>query len=155
MHDLLEGLNNPVDISWEKSNELWKGIFKIEDFDYEIIIKNYSEKEKHFLFKFTANRSFDMTNDVKKALTVIPTIEKAANDFIEEVKPDALIFTAADNSQGRKKFYTRFCESAKKRFKLNYHSEIKEHLMIFSLVTYSCDGTELALSITRILKDMG
>ena len=37
----------------------------IETIKYEIFIKNFSKKQRHFLFKFTADNSFNLKNDLK------------------------------------------------------------------------------------------
>lgn len=142
--NIMEGLSEPVDVNWEKNDNLWKGIFSINECDYEIIIKNFSKTQKHFLFKFTMNNSFDMANDLRKALSVIPTIENAATYFIEEVKPEAFIFTALDKSIGRKKMYSRYCEKISSQKNMLYDSHNKAGIEIFILKTVNCDDIELA-----------
>lgn len=155
IRELSEALDNPVDVKWDKAENSWIGSFSIDETSYEITIKNYSTAEKHYLFKFTANKSYELVNDSRKALRVIPTIENAVNEFFDEVNPDALIFIASDVSEGRKKFYTRYCEKIQKanRTKLDFFTERLKDEQLFCLSKYSCDGVELALSIDKIRKE--
>ena len=148
-----EGLNSPLEVSWIKSKNEWRGNFIIENNTYEIQILNFSDNG-HWLFKFTANDKYELTNDIKKAYSVIPTIHKAAVDFVDEISPEAFIFCASDKSSSRKKIYTRFCEDMEKSHELYFHTERVNHLMLFMLLKPLYDGTELALSTTKIIRNL-
>jgi hypothetical protein len=114
--DLKEAMDNPLTIEWDKKDNEWVGTFSIlENTNYVINIDNISKVQKIFLCKFTANGSYDMLNDVKKAFVTIPTIKRGVDDFINEIKPDAFIFFATDNSNSRKRFYTSFCVEYKNK----------------------------------------
>lgn len=149
LSNFFEGLNNPLTISWTKNPKEWLGTFSIDNTNYEIKIKNFSEIEKHFLFKFTANNSFDLTNDVKKAFSVIPTIDEAATNFIKEEKPQAFMFCAIDESTTRKLFYDRFCHRIRKNFKYNYKKETVGNKE-FYILTNGANVSDLKQSLEKI-----
>jgi hypothetical protein len=151
--NIMEGLSESLEIDWEKNKNIWNGFFNIEDRKYHIIIEKFSIKQEHWLFKFTANKSFELQNDLKKALTVIPTIEKAANDFITEIKPECFIFMANDKSEGRKKFYEKFAINIKDVYRYNYYTEINRDAQFYYLTLDTCDEIEFAtVTLPRIFK---
>ena len=156
LNEISEGLNNPVNVSWEKSPSKWNGTFIVDDIPYKIVIKNHSDLGNFFSFKFERNGKFELVNDVKRAFSVIPTIEKAVDDFLEEVKPDMLIFTASDKSMMRKKMYDRYCSNASKKFKMFYETSIIEgtDTVVYKLISYTCDGIEMAKALNKIKKEL-
>lgn len=156
LNEISEGLNNPVPIVWEKTKDEWNGTFDIDEIPYKILVKNYSDNGKFFSFKFERNGNYNLANDVKRAFSVIPTIENAVNKFLEEMKPDMLVFTASDKSDMRKKMYSRYCDEASKKFKMSYEmTKIKEtDTIIYKLISYECDGIEMSKVINKIKKEL-
>lgn len=151
---VVEGLNSPLEINWNKNENFWKGSFNIDDINYLIEIENFSEKG-HWLFKFrTEEKNYELINDIKKAFSTIPTIEKACIDFISEVKPEILVFSATDDSEGRKKLYTLFCHKIEKEFNMIYYTEKKEKMQLFILHKENYDGVEFSLSLRKMIKFM-
>ena len=149
---IFEGLNKPALISWNKKQNKWVGKFSIETIEYEIFIKNFSKKQRHFLFKFTADNSFNLKNDLKKAFTVIPTIDKAAENFIKETMPEAFLFCALDSSTSRKIFYDRFCNKIRRKYKYNYESKISGDYEFYILAQKNVDVNDLNNTINKIIK---
>jgi hypothetical protein len=134
LEEISEGLNSPLDINWSvKEKNHWYGKFVIGKNKYQIFIDNFSDKEKQFLFKFKGNFSFYLINDVKSAMTTIPTIEKAAIDFLKEECPNAFIFCTTKDSMMRRTMYDRFCNKMKRE------------------LLYKYEKTELNMSIARIV----
>lgn len=150
---IFEGLNEPALILWNKRQNKWVGKFNIEKIKYEIFIKNFSKKEKHFLFKFTADKSFNLQNDLKKAFTVIPTIETAAENFIKEIMPEAFLFCALDNSTSRKIFYDRFCNKMRRKHKYNYENKMIGNYEFYILAQKNVDKNDLNNSVDKIIKE--
>jgi hypothetical protein len=147
-----EGLNEPLTIQWDKNKDIWNGSFSIDNKIYKIIIKNFSQSG-HWLFKFTADDSFKLTNDVKKAFTVLPTIEKAAKDFIKEKDPEIFMFAALDKSIGRKKMYTKFSESISKEFNLGFYEKQSNDEKLFILHKNEYDGLEFSKTLVKIVNN--
>ena len=116
-----EALNTPIQVDWIKTNYAWRGTFAIEKNIHEILILNFS-KHGHWLFSFKCNDTYKLINDPRKVWSVIPTIDNAALDFVEETKPAVLFFSAKDDSTGRKKFYTKFCQDIENKFNYNFQS---------------------------------
>jgi hypothetical protein len=149
-----EGLNEPIEVQWQKSKSSWRGNFLIDDANYSIKAVNFSSKQKHFLFKFDVDGSYELKNDLKKAFSVIPTVEKAAIDFITEINPEAFIFCANDSSSGRKKFYGNFSRKIAKEFKMEYSTEKRQDFEMFILVNSKCDLVELStFTIPEIFRE--
>jgi hypothetical protein len=125
MGRVVEGLNSPLEVIWDKTPNEWHGTFEIDDTKYIIEIINFSDCG-HWLFKFRAeDTGFDLTNDIKKAFSVLPTIEKACIDFLTEISPEVFVFCASDKSSGRKKLYTVFSHKIRDDFNMIYHTEHK------------------------------
>ena len=150
MGRVVEGLNSPLEVEWKKDKDKWQGSFSIEEKPYEINIVNFST-DGHWLFKFSSNKSYALTNDLKKAFSVLPTIENAAIQFIEETNPDVLIFCAADNSEGRKKLYTIFSQNMCTKFKMMYYIETVGNQQMFIVHKRDFDGVNLAFTIKKIM----
>ena len=153
LNDIFEKFNPPLEVSWSKVSDEWSGTFDINENKYFIMIKNYSQSNGNWLFKFKGNDSFDLVGDIKKAYTVLPTIKKSIVDFMDEMDPEVLFFIAADESIGRKKIYDRFCvEFSKSRF-LYYYTEQYKNTKFFILTKHDYDGVEFANTISKIRKE--
>ena len=131
LNSVNEGLNSPIPVKWTKEVNSWYGTFNIDEVKYEIFIQNKSDTQTHFLFRFQADGKYDMLRDVKKAFSVIPTLEKAAMDFIEEVQPQAFMIYTVDESATQKMMYDRFCNRVRKQMKYEY---LKPVLGFYTLV---------------------
>mgnify|MGYP006318118129 CR=1 FL=1 len=148
--NIQEGLNNPIPVNWEKSDDLWIGNFDIDTTNYEITIENISKKQSIFLFKFTANNSYELLSDVKKSFSTIPTIKKAAIDFISEKNPDAFLFFASDNSNSRKRFYTDFCTQYEQNSNYNYR-QFPLDIYVFYTLYKTLDDKDFNMSINNLI----
>lgn len=147
-----EGMNSPLEVEWTKSSSEWKGTFKIENTIYKIDMINLSEKTGHWLFKFSNNGNYEMTNDLKKAFSVIPTIKNAVFQVMDELDPEIFMFFAMDSSASRKKIYNSFCEELKENYDRIFFTEKQKDQQIFIVSKKEYDGMELALSITKLTR---
>ena len=107
--DLCEAGKNPIDIDWVKTSDKWSGTFVIEDITFIVMIKENNDycKTPVWEFKFTRDNSIQMINDFKYPFIVVPTIQKALSDFLDEVKPNILGFVANKDDKGRVKMYEK------------------------------------------------
>lgn len=101
-----EGLKDPIPTTINKTINGYGGEFWIGKNLYTITIDETSEQ--CYVFKFTRDDSHELTNDIKKAFQVIPTIEKVVEDFMQQHKPNMFSFFMTDGSSGRDKKYTSF-----------------------------------------------
>ena len=105
---LMEAGNNPVDINWKKG-ENWVGEFELEDSKFIIHISKNNDycKTPVYEFKFTRDNSVKMINDFKYPFRVVPTFQKAMDDFLSEVKPSIVGFVANKDDKSRLKMYEK------------------------------------------------
>ena len=148
-----EGLNSPATVNWIiQQPDKWYGEFTVGKHKFQIYIDNYSKIEKHFLFKFKGDFKFNLINDVKAAMTTIPTIENAAIYFIKQMKPNAFIFCSTDDSISREVMYDRFSHKIEKQFKFKYEKHNMLNNLIFYVLLKNCDVQELNKSLIKIVK---
>lgn len=151
LNQLDEVLKNPIAVNWsQKDIDSWIGDFNINNIEYEITIENISKKQKLFLFKFTANRSYKLVNDIKSSLITIPTVENAAKKFINDTNPDAFLFFALDESRSRKRFYTDFCQKYKNGYEFKEFTLGMYHFYV--LFNDKVDNKDFNDSINKIIK---
>ena len=93
-----------------------------------------------------------MTNDLKKAFSVIPTIKNAVFQVMDELDPEIFMFFAMDSSASRKKIYNSFCEELKENYDRIFFTEKQKDQQIFIVSKKEYDGMELALSITKLTR---
>lgn len=130
---LLEGLAQSLNVELTQSGNNYFGEFLIEDKKYELTFESLSNKEKHYLFKFTSDGDYKLVNDIKKAFTTIPTIQKVSEDFIVEHNPQLFIFTKTDSSLGRDRFYVEFCSKIQQNYGYSYSKTQVEDVTIYIL----------------------
>ncbi len=121
--ELTEAGKNPVEINWKKTSTRWNGNFEIKDIEYNIetYISDIDVNFDIWEFKFYKNKSeTQITGDFKSHFIIVPTIQKALEDFIKSKKPDCVIFLASDNSKSRKSLYNNFSLDIASRY--NYYS---------------------------------
>lgn len=120
---IIEGLSEPIPVNLNKKNNGYIGGFNIEDNHYEITIEESSPN--CYVFKFTRDDSYELSNNIKKAFQVIPTIKKVAEDFIKQNKPNMFSFFLTDGSSGRDKMYSKFTKEISEKY--NYSKNIKNY----------------------------
>ena len=130
---LLEGLAEPLDVELIQKGRDYFGEFLIEDKKYELTFESLSDKEKHYLFKFTSDGEYKLINDIKKAFTTIPTIQKTSEDFIVNHEPQLFIFTKIDSSLGRDRFYVEFCTKIHQKYGYSYSKTQVDDTTIYIL----------------------
>ena len=99
--ELTEAGKNPVKINWIKQNKRWNGNFEIKDIEYNIetYISDIDVNFNIWEFKFYKNKNeTQITGDFKSHFIIVPTIQKALEDFIKSKKPDCVIFLASDET---------------------------------------------------------
>lgn len=121
--ELTEAGKNPVEIKWKKTNNRWEGNFEIKGIEYniEIYISDIEVNFDIWEFKFYKNKNeTQITGDFRSHFIIVPTIQKALEDFIKNKKPNCVIFLASDNSKSRKSLYNNTSLDIASRF--NYYS---------------------------------
>jgi len=139
-----EAAKNPLPITWTKSETEWTGEFSLQENIYEIKIARPNPDFNFYYFKFSANGQYKMISDPTSVFRVVPTIDRAANEFLTEVQPDAMFFFALDKSEARRMMYDRFCLNFVNMNK-QYRYETREFMeyQCFILYTESCDTERL------------
>ena len=117
--DLLEAAKNPTEIFWYKrKNELF-GTFNVKEQKFEIEVTKLDNIVDVYQFKFYRDSKTNMFNDMRYALTAVPTIKHAAEYVMTTLKPDVLLFASSDDSNARKSMYKVYSEELAKKFKYN------------------------------------
>lgn len=120
--ELTEAGKNPVEINWKKTGTRWEGSFEIKDIKYNIetYINDIDVNFNIWEFKFYKNKNETrITGDFKSHFIIVPTIQKALEDFIKNKQPDCVIFLASDNSKSRKSLYNNISLDISSRYKYN------------------------------------
>lgn len=149
-NEINEGLNNPININLIKDGNDYVGNFIIDDVIYDINIINVGDNS--FLYKFTANGSYKLTNDIKKTFSVIPTIQNNVRNFLSEHDPRIFIFFKTDESKSRHRIYVEFINTISDEF--NYNSLTKEYsdFTLYCLYNDEVDKDELKNVIMNVIK---
>ena len=137
MNDIYESYDNPVDIKWVDNNQL-TGLFIVSNIVYKIECK--PRVNNIWTFKFMRHdietKSFSLnltpTTSIDK-MSVLGTVRKGMRYLIENKKPNGLIFSALDNSDGRKKLYTSYSNEIVKEYNYNLKTNLQDDKMIFIL----------------------
>ena len=154
---LYESFENPASITWNDiPGNILIGSFEINSNYYRIECKYYDNDI--FTFKFlvfdvaTDKFTMELTDtDTNNKMRVIGTIREGMNYLIINKKPKGIIFSALDESFGRKLLYTRFSKEIVKNF--NYDSETykKDDYQVYYL--YKDISLELLLNVVGGLID--
>jgi hypothetical protein len=123
-----ESFENSKPIKLNKKDNLYSENFIIENKKYSITIEKLENiKEFNFYsFKFCLiEDDFKLyhnvkNKDIKVSLTVLGTISKTLEKFIDDIKPDVLFFITSDNNRGRKLLYSRFSKEYSEKSKYEY-----------------------------------
>jgi hypothetical protein len=138
---LFESYENPVDIRWvDKDNKLI-GLFIIDNIVYKIECSLHENDIWSYKFmRHIKDNDFTLQlNDENNKITtlskmnVLGTIRKGMEYLIINKNPSALIFSALDESTGRKKLYQRFSDEIVKEFKYTQVTFLKDGKQIFIL----------------------
>ena len=105
-----EALDSPIEVKWNKLKSDWIGTFQTDKNEYNITIQEQKYDIWKYKFFFVENDklSIKMTNYNYDTFKVLATIYKSAFDFLDEVKPNGIIFGADNDSPNRVKLYTKF-----------------------------------------------
>ena len=115
--DLIEAAKTPTTIVWSKLTHGVFGTFTVKEQKFEIEVTKLDNTADVYQFKFYRDSKTSMFNDMRYALTVVPTIKHATEYVITTLKPDVLLFASSDNSNARKSMYKAFSEELAKKFK--------------------------------------
>ena len=151
--DINESYENPESIRWiEKSNKLI-GLFIVNNEIYKIEYDLYNHNI--WTYKFM---KYDIISgqfimylignvDVKDKMKILGTIRKGMEYLIIEKSPNSLIFSALDDSGGRKKLYERFSEEIVNKYGFKYKTSLQNDNQIFIL--YKKIDIELILDVIK------
>lgn len=99
-------------VNWSATDQGFKGTFKFDEKNFEIIIDEYDIFNKYSMvdFGFTVNGSWEITNDQKSSGKILGVILNAFMEKIKDLKPDCILF-GVNNKNGsvenRKSLYER------------------------------------------------
>lgn len=113
-----EALDSPIEVKWNKLKSDWIGTFQTDKNEYNITIQEQKYDIWKYKFFFVENDklSIKMTNYNYDTFKVLATIYKSAFDFLDEVKPNGIIFGADNDSPNRVKLYTKFSNECVKKY---------------------------------------
>jgi len=116
--NIQETLNNPLNIKWVKTETDWIGSFLTTKNEYNIVISkiNYDIWKYKFFIKNNNMLSVELTDYNYDSWKVLSTINKSIYDFVEEVKPNGIIFGANNDSKSRVKLYSKFSNDLSVKF---------------------------------------
>jgi len=150
LKQISEGLNSPIDVALKKDGDDYEGEFNIDDTIYRITIINVGDNS--FLYKFTANNSYNLTNDIKKSFSVIPTIQNNVKYFIRSHNPRIFIFVKTDKSKSRERFYSEFTENTAIEFGYNYSIKNFDNMTFYVMFNDDVRDDEITSIIMSIIK---
>lgn len=151
---IVEALNNPINVTLNKTDYGYEGNFDIDKNHYLITIEDMTENDCCFIFKFSMNNSFDLVNDVRKAFSVIPTIRNVVETFIETHKPKLFIFNKSDSSKGRERVYNEFSDELSKKYGYNRSVRSIDNNVLYML-SNNLDKDNYLTSLEYLLKNYG
>lgn len=114
-----EVLDNPLSVNWIKTDSNWVGIFNTTENQYNIVITKikYDVWKFKFFIKINNMLSVELTDNRYDTWKVLSTINKSVYYFIDEVKPNGIIFGANNDSKSRVKLYSKFANECSNKFK--------------------------------------
>ena len=138
---LLESYDNPVDIKWVDKNNKLIGLFIIDNTIYKIECNSHDDNIWSYKFmRHIKDNNFTLQlNDVNNKIStlskmcILGTVRKGMEYLILSKNPSALIFSALDDSIGRKKLYQRFSDEISKKFKYNKDTYLQDDSQVFIL----------------------
>lgn len=113
-----ESLDSPIEVRWNKLESDWIGTFQTDENEYKIIIQEQKYDIWKYKFFFVKNDtlSIKMTNYNYDTFKVLSTIYKSLFDFLDETKPNGIIFGADNDSPTRVKLYTKFSNECVEKY---------------------------------------
>lgn len=113
-----ESLDSSIEVKWNKLKSDWIGTFQTDKNEYNITIQEQKYDIWKYKFFFVENDklSIKMTDYNYDTFKVLATIYKSAFDFLDEVKPNGIIFGADNDSPNRVKLYTKFSNECVKKY---------------------------------------
>ena len=137
MSDLYESYDSFVEIKWIDNIKLI-GMFNISNLVYKI--ECAPRENDIWTFKFmrydynTKSFSLKLTKtDPRDKMSVLGTVRNGMRYLIENKNPKGLIFSALDDSDGRKKLYTTYSNEISKDYNYNLKTNLQDGKMIFIL----------------------
>ena len=136
--NIFESYDNPVDIDWEEFENKLIGYFIVNNVKYKIecICRDNNIWTYKFLKFDEESNSYIMelseTDPISK-MCVLGTIRKGVDYLIVNKNQNGLIYAALDDSNGRKKLYTRFSNEIVKKYGYSFKSNKQGDKEIFLL----------------------
>jgi hypothetical protein len=151
--EINESYENPESIRWIENENKLIGLFIVNNEIYKIECDLYDHDIWTYKFmKYdTISGQFIMylIGDIgfKDKMTILGTIRKGMEYIIIEKSPNSLIFSALDDSVGRKKLYERFSEEIVNKYGFKYKTSLQNDKQIFIL--YKRIDIELILDVIK------
>jgi len=134
---LKESLNSPVPYKWTKKNNfLRRAEFTVGDVKYGWKAVEGDMNSKWHVEFYTQNKDID---DIQgktgtgNEFKVFATVAKITDEFINDVKPKALDFSAKEPN--RQKLYIRFAKSMASKYNMEVRNKTTNKGMSFTLFT--------------------
>lgn len=159
-HNISEAFNNPLEVKWIDKLNILRGLFNVNDNIYQIVCENKGYniwKYDFYFFENNKNFSPELTGFESDKFRVLPTIENGIEYLYNNKKVDCIVFGASDNSKGRKKIYTAFCEKFCQKNNLEFYTKVYStndvDRQIFILYKNSLDKDILTRTVLNILEE--
>lgn len=155
---LKESYDSDVEIRWiERSNKLI-GLFSVDEKVYQIDCINRDNNiwtYKFYLYDQNTNAmNPGLTNFNTGKMSVLSTVRKGMKYLIENKDPDALIFGALDESEGRKKIYWRFSKEIEKEYSYKLYTNVENGNQSFILFKENINLDILMNTFKKIVEDI-
>lgn len=155
---LKESYDSDVEIRWiERSNKLI-GLFSVDEKVYQIDCINRDNNiwtYKFYLYDQNTNvMNPGLTNFNTGKMSVLSTVRKGMKYLIENKDPDALIFGALDESEGRKKLYWRFSKEIEKEYSYKLYTSVENGNQSFILFKENINLDILMNTFKKIVEDI-
>lgn len=135
----MESYETPSDITWDNTNPYKLiGEFIVSDNLYRIDCILYDNDIWTYKFSGFDPSSNTFTQDLvttnpNDKMKVIGTIRTGMEYLIDIKHPKSIIYAALDDSDGRKKLYSRFSNEIVKKFGYQYRTSLQDSKQVFIL----------------------
>jgi hypothetical protein len=136
--DIFESYDNPSDILWTDLDDKLIGHFLVNNIKYKIecICRDNNIWTYKFLKFDKDSNSYIMelseTDPISK-MCILGTIRIGMDYLIVNKNPNGLIYAALDDSDGRKKLYTRFSNEIVKEYKYEFKANLQDNKEVYFL----------------------
>jgi hypothetical protein len=155
---LKESFNSDVEINWAKKFNKLIGLFSVDEKVYQIDCVDRGNNIWTYKFYLYDNKtnvmSPELTDFNTGKMSVLSTVRKGMIYLIENENPDALIFGALDDSEGRKKLYWRFSKEIEKEHDYKLYTNVEKGNQSFILFKENINLDILMDTFEKIVEDI-